>query len=323
LFGFFIGFKLFPMLTSFNSIENDPQGFILSLDGNFFAGVIGALLFAGYTYLADRKQRVKDPETTLVQIKPEENMGLFTMAAFIAGLLGAKLFHILENLSEFNEKPLASIFAFSGLTFYGGLICGGGMVLYYAWKKRISVFHMLDVGAPAMILAYGLGRIGCHVSGDGDWGIVNKMQKPDWMNFLPDWLWAYNYPNNVNEVCNPYMRGTEEYAANLCNFSSTPYLIDPVFPTPLYEALTCIGLFFLLWSLRKKITFPGVLFGLYLILSGLERFFIEKIRVNTEITFAGITFTQAELISLILILLGVMLMSRKYWQARLKKNADA
>jgi phosphatidylglycerol:prolipoprotein diacylglycerol transferase len=192
------------------------------------------------------------------------------------------------------------------LTYYGGLIVGAASVLFVAYKRGIPVLHMLDVGGPAMMLAYGTGRIGCHVSGDGDWGIVNELPKPKWMNLLPDWMWAYNYPNNVNKVCNPFTETDPRYLENInCDFNETPYLIANVFPTPLYEAIACALLFFVLWMLRKRLKYAGVLFGIYLILNGLERFLIEKIRVNTIMD--SFNMTQAEIISFSLMLLGVSL----------------
>ena len=172
---------------------------------------------------------------------------------------------------------------------------------------------MLDVGGPAMMLAYASGRMGCHISGDGDWGIVNTAPKPGWLSWAPDWFWAYDYPNNVNGDCNPYTEGSAEYLANLnCNFEETPYLVATVFPTPLYEIITC-GIFFLvLWSLRKRISIPGVLFGIYMILAGLERFMVEKIRVNTIMDFLGMKVTQAEIISTGMMIGGVALIIYAY-----------
>ena len=222
-------------------------------------------------------------------VDPSFFMGELTLAAFVGGLLGAKFFHILENLDEFAQDPVGSIISFSGLTFYGGLIVGGLAVIYYARKRGIPFLHMLDVGGPAMMLAYGTGRIGCHVSGDGDWGIANLDPKPDWMSFLPDWMWSYDYPNNVNSVGVP-LPGC--FDVQHCN-----HLVPSVFPTPFYETIMALVLFLILWSLRKRLQYAGTLFGIYLVMNGFERFMIEKIRVNTIMEFAGIRFTQAELIS--------------------------
>ena len=304
--GFIIGFKFLPVLIDFSVVNNDPQSYILSAKGDFIYGLLVMLAFLGFNYWQDKKQRLPEVVKEQKQIDPSYHMGAITMAAFIGGIFGAKLFHILENMSQFYANPMDSILSFSGLTYYGGLIVGAASVLFVAHKRGIPVLHMLDVGGPAMMLAYGTGRIGCHVSGDGDWGIVNELPKPKWMNLLPDWMWAYNYPNNVNKVCNPFTETDPRYLENInCDFNETPYLIANVFPTPFYEAIACALLFFVLWMLRKRLKYAGVLFGIYLILNGLERFLIEKIRVNTIMD--SFNMTQAEIISFSLMLLGVSL----------------
>jgi prolipoprotein diacylglyceryltransferase len=304
--GFIIGFKFLPVLIDFSVVNNDPQSYILSTKGDFIYGLLVMLAFLGFNYWQDKKQRLPEIVKEQKQIDPSYHMGAITMAGFIGGIFGAKLFHILENMSQFYANPMDSILSFSGLTYYGGLIVGAASVLFVAHKRGIPVLHMLDVGGPAMMLAYGTGRIGCHVSGDGDWGIVNELPKPKWMNLLPDWMWAYNYPNNVNKVCNPFTEIDPRYLENInCDFTETPYLIANVFPTPLYEAIACTLLFFILWMLRKRLKYAGILFGIYLILNGLERFLIEKIRVNTIMD--SFNMTQAEIISFSLMLLGVLL----------------
>ena len=304
--GFIIGYKFLPVLIDFSVVNNDPQSYILSAKGDFIYGLLVMLAFLGFNYWQDKKQRLPQVVKEQKQIDPSYHMGAITMAAFIGGIFGAKLFHILENMSQFYANPMDSILSFSGLTYYGGLIVGAASVLFVAHKRGIPVLHMLDVGGPAMMLAYGTGRIGCHVSGDGDWGIVNELPKPKWMNLLPDWMWAYNYPNNVNKDCNPFSETDPRYLENInCDFNETPYLIANVFPTPLYEAIACTILFFILWMLRKRLKYAGVLFGIYLILNGLERFLIEKIRVNNNMD--NFNMTQAEIISFSLMLLGTSL----------------
>jgi prolipoprotein diacylglyceryltransferase len=141
------------------------------------------------------------------------------------------------------------------------------------------------------------------MSGDGDWGIRNFRPKP--FSWLPDWMWAYKYPNNVvNEGVNiPGCIG------NYCN-----QLPVPVFPTTFYEIIATFILFGIMWTFRKKITQPGILTGMYLIFAGFERFFIEKIRVNNRIHSLPFEPTQAELISIILILTGIVfLVFSKKW----------
>ncbi|MEZ4805274.1 MAG: prolipoprotein diacylglyceryl transferase [Bacteroidia bacterium] len=297
--GFIFGFKLLPLLIDFSVAKNDPQSYLLSGQGSLLYGILLAAAFLGFNYWQDKKQRLDVPVEKTKHVDPSYYIGEMTLGAFIGGILGAKLFHILENLSEFNQDPMGSIMSFSGLTFYGGLIVGGITVLYIAKKRGIPFLHMLDVGGPAMMLSYGTGRIGCHVSGDGDWGIVNTAPKPNWMSFLPDWMWVYDYPHNVNSVGVPIPGCVgEQHCMHL----------DPgVFPTPFYETLMALTLFFILWKLRKKFKYGGILFGVYLIMNGIERFFIEKIRVNTIMDFLGMKVTQAEIISTGMAILGVIL----------------
>jgi prolipoprotein diacylglyceryltransferase len=174
----------------------------------------------------------------------------------------------------------------------------------------------MDACAPGLFLAYGVGRLGCQVSGDGDWGIVNLKPKPGWMSWLPDWFWAYDYPNNVNGAYNPFTDPTStEYqqselthaVGSQLNPDYIVHLTSPVFPTPLYEAVANILFFFILWSQRKKFASPGALFSVYLIFNGLERFLIELIRVNTTLFNIGsYHVTQAEVIALCLFTLGVI-----------------
>jgi prolipoprotein diacylglyceryltransferase len=117
------------------------------------------------------------------------------------------------------------------------------------------------------------------------------------LSFLPDWAWAYRYPNNVlgEGVPIPGCEGQH------CN-----QLLNPVFPTPLYEAVACIVLFIFLWSIRKRFTIPGTFFLFYLLLNGIERFMIEKIRVNTTYKIMGNGITQAEIISFVFMIGSVL-----------------
>ena len=207
---------------------------------------------------------------------------------------------------------MGSLISFSGLTYYGGLICAGVAIIWYCKRKKIIIVHLLDAMATTMMLAYSLGRIGCQVSGDGDWGIVNRNPKP--ISWLPDWLWAYQYPHNVIGEGIPISGCTGPY----CN-----QLPLPVYPTALYEIIICFILFLILWVLRKKIKVPGQLFGIYLMLNGLERFFIEKIRVNTRYEALPFKPTQAELISFLLFVGGVIFFSKsKQWFSKDEKSVS-
>lgn len=307
--GFIFGWKFLYLFVNGQEFLENAQSHILSLEGSIGLGLAAAAVAIGVKYyeVLKVKKEYSEPVLKDITIHPYQRMGTLTIVAAVAGLLGAKIFDHMEHWDEFIENPLGAFLdPFSGLTFYGGLICGGAAVLYYAKKYKINWKHMLDVGGPAMMLAYGFGRIGCHMSGDGDWGIINNRPNP---GFLPDWLWAYTYPNNVAGICDPI-------AHTGCPPGTIPELISPVWPTPIYEALMCIALFGLLWYLRKRITIPGVLFSVYLFLAGFERFWIEKIRVNAVYKIAGMNITQAELISTAMMIAAIGLY---FWFKRTKK----
>jgi len=297
LFGFLVGYKIFDGLFNYTEFVANPQAFILSTRGSFLGGLIFAALFVYWAYSEKNKEKLSQPKLVKETVHPHQIMGTLLMWAAIWGFLGAKLFHNLEYWDDFVKDPIGGLLSFSGLTFYGGLIMGGAAVLYHANKYGIKWIHMLDIAGPGMMLAYAVGRVGCHLSGDGDWGIVNMAPKPSWLSWAPDWLWAYKYPHNVvNEgVPIPGCVGA------FCN-----ELPMPVFPTPLYEVIMGLVIFGILWMLRKQIKTPGLMWSVYLIFNGAERFMIETIRVNSKYHVFGLGFTQAELISTILVLLGVI-----------------
>ncbi len=306
LLNFFMGFLFFYKIVGAFTITDalyDPQAYILSTRGNLMAGILAGLVFGGLKWWEKNKQKLDKPETRTVRIWPQDRVGDIVIYAAAFGFLGAKIFHNLENWGDFVKDPVGSLISFSGLTFYGGLICAGIAIIWYAKKNKIAVVHLVDCLTPVMMLAYALGRIGCQVSGDGDWGIANPNEKP--FSFIPDWAWAYRYPHNVVGEGVPIPGCTGQF----CN--QLPF---PVYPTPLYEIIICLILFFILWSIRKKIRIAGQLSGIYFILNGLERFFIEKIRVNTKYDFLPFHPTQAEIISLLLIIGGVVLVVKsKKW----------
>jgi prolipoprotein diacylglyceryl transferase len=296
LLGFLLGFKIIALFIMDSSATEDPQAFIFSTIGSWPAGILLGLLFAVLKWYEKNKRKLPKPEKRTVRIWPQDRVGEITILALVFGLLGAKLFDIFENWSDFLKHPSSYLLSPSGLTFYGGLICAAIAIWIYARKHNIGFWHLNDAAAPTLMLAYGLGRIGCQVSGDGDWGIPNTNPKP--FSWLPDWMWAYNYPNNVNESGVPIPGCVGKY----CN-----ELNPPVYPTAFYEIIACLLLFGLLWAVRKKLKTPGTLFALYLMLNGIERFFIEKIRVNTRLDIFGFQPTQAEVISTLLFLGGLIL----------------
>ena len=307
LFGFFIGYKLLHALMNYSAFVENPQLLILSTKGSFLGGLLFAALFAYWAYVEKKKEALKQPKIVKELVHPYQIMGTLLMWAALWGFLGAKIFHNLEYWDDFVQDPIGGLLSFSGLTFYGGLIMGGGAVLYHANKYGIKWIHMLDIAGPGMMLAYAVGRIGCHLSGDGDWGIENLAPKPGWLSWAPDWVWSFKYPQNVVNSGVPI----PDCIGPFCN-----QLPQPVFPTAFYEVMMGLIIFALLWSLRDRIKTPGIMWSIYLIFNGVERFLIETIRVNSRYHALGLSFTQAELISTILVLLGI---AGIFWSL---KNAD-
>ena len=216
-----------------------------------------------------------------------EFMSNACIIGFLVGLVGARLFHLLEYPRDFLAHPLAMLFSRAGFTIFGGLILGSLAAAWYARRKGAPIPLLLDAAAPALMLAYAIGRIGCQISGDGDWGIAVTSPAPSW---LPDWLWAQTYDGNIAGV----------------------QIAPPgVYPTPIYETLMSLLAFAILWRLRKQAHAPGWLFGVYLLLAGIERFVIELIRVNSTYSLFGLEVTQAQLISTGCVIAGILVMWRR------------
>lgn len=299
LLAFVVGFKLLPILFDSSQLGGDTQAYLFSTNGSWLFGGLLALAAVAYRYFTEDKGKERGTKTETVNMHPYQFMPNIAMVAAVSGFLGAKIFHLLEeDWSKFDGNYMGLISG--GWTFFGGLICGAiGVMWYGKVKAGIPVLHMADIGGPAMMASYATGRMGCQFSGDGDWGISNLSPKPSFLTWLPDWAWAYNYPNNV---ANEGLRIPGCLDNNYCYA-----LVEPVFPTPLYEIIMCGLLFLVLWKIRKKLISPGLMFGIYLMFSGVERFLIESIRHNNKYNFAGISFTQAQMISVFLLLAGTAL----------------
>ena len=294
-FGALVGWKGGYLFMHYAEATSNPQAFLISTKGSLLGLLVGAVLFAFWRYYEKQKQKLDKPRIEKLEISGYEHANNMALVGAIWGFTGAKLFHWLENPDQFmafiaNPAPKD---LFSGLTMYGGLLIAGPMVIRYMIKNGIRPWAGMDAVAPGLLWSYGIGRVGCQVSGDGDWGITNTASAPSW---LPDWLWSYDYPNNVNKVGVLMPEGSDIFP------DYGTHLVPNVFPTPVYETIACIILGFVLWHFRKRMKVPGLLFALYLIMNGFERFWIEKIRVNVRVWGE---ITQAEIISTGLFLLGV------------------
>src|SRR5882757_1767260 len=174
ILGFLIGYKIIGLFTSSSPLTQNPADFIFSSAGNGWAGLALGLLFAGLKWREKNKQKLQTPEERKIRIWPHDRVGDIVIFAAIFGFLGAKIFNSLETWDDFIKNPVESLLSFSGLTFYGGLIIAALAIWFYARKHKIGFWYLNDAAAPALMLAYGIGRIGCQVSGDGDWGIPNS-----------------------------------------------------------------------------------------------------------------------------------------------------
>ncbi|PCJ01176.1 MAG: diacylglyceryl transferase [Flavobacteriales bacterium] len=296
LFGFILGLKGVAIVLNYDEVIKDLPGFIMSAEGNIIGGIFGAALLAYLKYRDAEKQRLPEPLEVEEKEHPYQHVGTMTFIAAIGGIFGAKLFDAIENMERLIADPIQVILSGSGLSIYGGLIIGGGAVLYYAHKKGLNILHVSDACAPCLMVGYGIGRIGCQLSGDGDWGLPNYNEMPAIISFLPDWMWSFDYYGNIN--------GTDLGAPGRPMISDGHTYEGNAWPTPFYETIMAFIIAGILWAIRKKVKVPGIIFSIYLIFNGVERFSIEKIRINSNYNVFGFEATQAEIIAVLLFLLG-------------------
>ena len=304
-------YKIGYYLVDAEEFNRYTEDVLLSTKGFWLTGILGLLIGGGWKYWEYAKKKNLEEKYESVMAGPSHYIGVIITIAFVAGIGGAKLFAMLEPDSHFWYDPLGELFSFNGLSFYGGLIVAGVLICWYLVRKGFGVLISLDAFAPSLILAYAVGRIGCQMAGDGDWGIINEMAKPEIMGFLPDWMWSFTYPHNVAfQYASPAVdciQGVCNAAVQIpgCEGEFCTELARPVYPTPFYETLMGLAIFGILWGLRKVVKYPGQIAGMYLFFNGLERFSIEKIRVNEVFTLFGLELTQAEIISTCLMVAGV------------------
>jgi len=221
--------------------------------------------FASLTAVTEYKRRGGDPE-------PMWNLLVWI---FLAGLVGARVFSLLNDPAALLENPLREIFAGSGFVWYGGLIGGILAAAILARRYHMRLVTLMDCCAPGLAIGQAIGRIGCHVSGDGDWGVPTT---------LP---WGVAYKNAI------------------VGWDFPPGVV--VHPTPIYEALAYTLVFVVLWVLRKRNPPDGTLFSLYLIGTSAARFAVEFIRINPRIAFG---LTEAQLIAIVLFVAGAAWLTR-------------
>lgn len=224
------------------------------------------LLTAAYVMEADfrRRQIVADAYQVI-------------LVAGLAGLAGARLYHVLESPSEFFAHPWPLLFSRYGFAWFGGFLGGFAALVAMAWKYRVPLLEFLDASSPAAGVGYAIGRIGCLLSGDGDYG------KP---TTLP---WGMSFPEGLVPT------------------------IERVHPTPIYEFFIWLAIAGFLWRLgapaARATKTKGEIFCGYLLLTGAARFLIEFLRINPR-SFFGMT--NAQTASLGCVLLGAIL----FWRLR-------
>lgn len=301
--GFVVFFKLVglvvyqPILRTGELQFND---YMLSINhGSWVGGILGAAALGYYYYYTNKKQQLPEPVKKTIKVYPSDNIGDLVVLAAVLGISGAVLFNFIETeggIERFKQDPIG--FLTSGLSVYGGLICAGIGFGVYAWKKQIHIGHFFDSVAPGYILANGIGRLGCQTAGDGDWGKPVTYTKPDW---FPQFMWGDVYEHNIiNEgVQIPGCVGEHCYM-----------LPAQVYPTPIYEFLMCTTICIILLALRKRLTYkPGMIFTLFMILIGIQRFGIEQWRAMSDrqpTMLFGVGFKQSEIISMVLFAAGII-----------------
>jgi phosphatidylglycerol:prolipoprotein diacylglycerol transferase len=193
--------------------------------------------------------------------------GSIIIAALIGGIVGAKIYYLIENPELLEHDLWGSVFSGAGLVWYGGLIGGFLTVTWWIHKKDLPFLLVGDLMGPLLLMGQGFGRVGCFLAGDGDYGPPSDVP------------WAMAFPDGV-----------------------VPTTV-PVHPTPVYDFILLFTLFFILWSLRKKNFKRGTIFGLFGVFMGAERFFTEFWRTDPNVLFD--TFSLAQVLSFLLLLWGI------------------
>jgi phosphatidylglycerol---prolipoprotein diacylglyceryl transferase len=250
-----------------------------------------AMLAAFFVLRADLERRAlassnkKDPINAAGAASPKSanaEAELLVAIPCMVGLAGAKLYHLLESPSDFFAHPLALLISPYGFAWFGGLLAGFAAFVWVGRRQRIPLLTLLDAGSPAAALGYGIGRIGCFLSGDGDYGIPTS---------LP---WGMSFPNGLVPTT------------------------QRVHPTPIYELIVACAIAWFLWrmfdrqrdALRNNPLPAGSVFAAYLVLTGLARFLVEFIRINPR-SFLGMSNAQAA--SLASFITGIILW---WWLAK-------
>ena len=251
---------------------------------SFGVFMLFAFLTAGYVLRAELQRKGHEPEKAWDMV----------FMAVIGGILGAKIYYMFLNFDRLVDDPVGMILARGGLVWYGGFILASVLVLWEVRRSKLPMADAVDASAPALALAYAVGRVGCFLVGD-DWGRPTD----SWVGIA--------FPNGAPPTRVDIIERDFGIAVDPALIEKYGQVV-PVHPTQLYEVGLSTLIFFLLWKLRLGNRKPGWLFMLWLALAGVERFVVEFFRAKDDRFFGMLTLAQ--IISLVIVALGVAGMVR-------------
>ncbi len=263
---------MIPVLFEIGAIKIYSYGLMLGI----------GFLLGSYILSRELKRRNLDPNMA----------NAITMISVIFGISGAKVLYLLEHWSQFMRDPFGMAFSAGGLVWYGGFIIGMTAIVVYVRSRKAPIMKVWDCLAVALILAYGVARLGCHFSGDGDYG------------FPTDLPWGTNYEKGTYPPSRAFAifpEITSQYSDGVVPDNT------PCHPTPVYEMLLGVTGFIVLRKLRNKPWPDGKLFSVYLMLSSVFRFSVEFLRLNPRFLLG---LSEAQLIAIGLFLLGAIMFLR-------------
>lgn len=250
---------MIPTLLELGPIKLHSYGLCLAL----------ALIVGHYLMMAELKRRGM----------PESFAGITITLAAIFGVIGARLFDILEHPEAFRADPIGTMISGAGLTWYGGFLLGALAVYIASRVKKLSWWAVIETSTPGLALGYGFGRLGCLLSGDGCYGNACAAELP--------------FP-----LCMSFPKGIVP-------------TIEVVYNTPLWEIGGAIATFAFIWSIRRKVKRPPMLFLIFLVVHGVLRFFVEFVRRNPVL---GLGLSQAQWISVGMVAVGLGGLAYMAWR---------
>ncbi|MEO1626729.1 MAG: prolipoprotein diacylglyceryl transferase family protein, partial [Bacteroidota bacterium] len=289
---FLIGYKgiyvLFSGAIFSLATWTSPQGSLWG--GLLLAGISG--YFQWRTF--GQKQQEVSSEKQYQTIHPYRRVPELLVVACILALIGQKVIVLVEHFGEFLEAPVET-FNNTGTAFYGGIIGGFTGIYLFCRKYKVPIVHVLDIASLGGFFGYALGRLGCHLVGDGCWGIANLNPKPSFW-FLPDWTWSTKYAHNIQQEGVHIKDCVGEYCMQLST---------PVYPTSFYEMCISLAFGLVIWFNRNKIKTPGIIFSLFLLQNGLTRFLMGFIRDSDLYNVMGFYFSQAQIVGASLVCISI------------------